>query len=95
MGYNNDVESQEVRSIENSSSADTDLKKRKIDDKSSSVDVKSSSSEELKSGCETDIDIDSWVVWDNFRHASNSDRRVHIALEFSAITDLNVCTDGE
>ena len=37
---------------------------------------------------------DSFILWDNFRHISNSDRRVYIALEFSSENDLNVCTTG-
>ena len=37
---------------------------------------------------------DSFTLWDNFRHISNSDRRVYIALEFSSEKDLNVCTTG-
>ena len=38
--------------------------------------------------------FDSYVLWDNFRHISNSDRRVFIALEFSTEKDLNICTTG-
>ena len=37
---------------------------------------------------------DSFILWDNFRHISNSDRRVYIALEFSSENDFNVCTTG-
>jgi hypothetical protein len=99
MGYGNEKKNQKIGNDEHPSLAETELKKRKIDDKekSTAVDVKSNGSKELesRSGFELDVDIDSWVVWDNFRHASGSDRRVHIALEFSTVNDLNVCTNGE
>jgi hypothetical protein len=99
MGHGNEKKNQKLGIVALPSPAETELKKRKIDEKSIAVDVKSSGSEESETGskseCEVDVDIDSWVVWDNFRHASGSDRRVHIALEFGTVRDLNVCTDGE
>ena len=42
-----------------------------------------------------DISTESWTLWDNFRHTSNSDKRVYIALEFFKPEDLLACTEGE
>lgn len=41
-----------------------------------------------------DISTKSWTLWDNFRHTTNSDKRVYIALEFFNHEDLAVCTEG-
>lgn len=41
-----------------------------------------------------DISTKCWTLWDNFRHTSNSDKRVYIALEFFNHEDLAVCTEG-
>ena len=38
---------------------------------------------------------DSWTLWDNFRHGSDSDKRVHVALLFTTLEDVAVCTPGE
>lgn len=43
----------------------------------------------------TDISTKSWTLWDNFRHTSNSDKRVYIALEFFKPEDLLVCSEGK
>jgi protein arginine N-methyltransferase 5 len=36
----------------------------------------------------------SWNVWDNFRHISNSDKRVSVALEIDHINDELIITPG-
>ena len=90
MGYSNKEITLDTKETDYHTPAN-ELKKRKIDDKIIASSVNSSGSDDSQNKG----DIDSWVVWDNFRHTSGSDRRVHIALEFSDINDLNVCTHGE
>ena len=43
---------------------------------------------------EGNCDPDSWRVWDFFRHVSNSDKRVHIALEFKSEAELERVSAG-
>ena len=67
-------------------------KKRKlsIDSVTSNKDSENDCNEKI-----VDISTKSWTLWDNFRHTSNSDKRVYIALEFFKPEDLLVCTEGE
>ena len=51
-------------------------------------------SSEAKESDINDTSTKSWTLWDNFRHTSNSDKRVYIALEFFNHEDLVVCTEG-
>lgn len=66
-------------------------KKRKLHDECNST---SKEKESYLNDNNIDISTKSWTLWDNFRHTSNSDKRVYIALEFFNHEDLAVCTEG-
>lgn len=65
-------------------------RRRSFDSVTSNKDSENDCNEKI-----VDISTKSWTLWDNFRHSSNSDKRVYIALEFFKPEDLLVCTEGE
>ena len=69
-----------------------DSKKRKLHDEC--INSKSESQTSKVNDIIVDVSTKSWTLWDNFRHTSNSDKRVYIALEFFNQEDLLVCTEG-